>query len=138
MRCAIERDWQKGTTCRNQTPFIDILLKRFVVADFYGVPASISADLGPVEQGDKVEDRPYRSAAGGLVCFAAVTRLDRVNAARDLARKPHDLCETHLREVVEVLVYVNSTRGYGLTFDSGGSVLSVYCYADYAKRETDR
>lgn len=40
--------------------------------------------------------------------------------------------------MLQVLAYLNISRNYGLTFSSGESVLSVYCDADYAKRETDQ
>ncbi|CAM9916450.1 unnamed protein product, partial [Sphacelaria rigidula] len=39
---------------------------------------------------------------------------------------------------LKVLVYLSTTRNYGLTFSSGESVLSIYCDAEYAKKETDR
>lgn len=39
---------------------------------------------------------------------------------------------------VEDLAYLNRCRSYGLTCTSGESVLSAYCDADHAKRETDR
>ncbi|CAN0057850.1 unnamed protein product [Sphacelaria rigidula] len=86
MGCAIERNWKIGTMYVDQTTFIDAMLKRFEVTDFSDIPTSVSADLGPVKQGDKVVDRPHRSAVGGLMWLAGVTRPDIANAARDLAR----------------------------------------------------
>ncbi|CAM9528299.1 unnamed protein product, partial [Sphacelaria rigidula] len=104
------------------------MLKRFEVTEFSDIPASVSADLGPVKQSDKVLDRTYRSAVGGLMRLAGVTRPDIANAARDLARQSHDSCERHWRGVLKVLAYLNTTR----------TTLTVYCDADYAKKDTDR
>ena len=67
MGCAIERDWNRGTLCMNQTTFTDTLLKRFDVSSFSDIPAAVSADLGPVREEDTVLERPYRSAVGGLM-----------------------------------------------------------------------
>ncbi|CAM9293871.1 unnamed protein product [Sphacelaria rigidula] len=92
MGCAKDRDWRRGTMYVNQTTFIDTMLKRFEVTDFSNIPPSVSRDLGLVKQGDKVVDRSYRSAAGGLMWLAGVTRRDIANAARDLARQSHDSC----------------------------------------------
>ncbi|CAM9866732.1 unnamed protein product [Sphacelaria rigidula] len=50
----------------------------------------------------------------------------------------HDYCKRHWRGVMKDLVYLHTTINYGLTFSSGESVLSVYCDADYAKKETQR
>ncbi|CAM9459048.1 unnamed protein product [Sphacelaria rigidula] len=76
MGCVIERNWKRGTMLVNQTTFVDTMLKRFEVTEFSDIPASVSADSGPVKQGDKVLDRPYRSAVGGLMWLAGVTRPD--------------------------------------------------------------
>ncbi|CAM9867548.1 unnamed protein product [Sphacelaria rigidula] len=90
-------DWGRGITYVNQMTFIDIMLKRFELTDLFDIPASVSADLGPVKQGDKVVDRPYRTAVavGGLMWLAGVIRPDIANAAQDLARQSHDSCERH-------------------------------------------
>ncbi|CAM9241671.1 unnamed protein product, partial [Sphacelaria rigidula] len=138
MGCAIERNWRKGTIYVNQTTFVDTMLKRFEVTEFSDIPASVFADLGPVKQGDKVLDRPYRSAVRGLIWLAGVTRPDIANAARDLARQSHDSCERQWRRVLKVLAYLNTTRNYGLTFSSRESRFTVYCDADYAKEDTNR
>ncbi|CAM9769820.1 unnamed protein product [Sphacelaria rigidula] len=135
---AIERNWKRCTMYVNQTTFVDTILKHFEVTEFSDNSASVSVDLGQVKQGDKVLDRPYRSAVGGLMWLAGVTRPDIANAARDLARQSHDSCEKHWRGVLKVLAYLNTIRKYGLTFRSGESRLTVYCDADYAKKDTDR
>ncbi|CAM9905970.1 unnamed protein product [Sphacelaria rigidula] len=122
----------------NQTTFIDTLLERFEFTECSHIPASVSGNLGPVKEGDTVVDRPYRSAVGGLMWLAGVTGSGIANAARDLTRESHDPFEIHWRGVLKVLAYLNRTRHYDLTFSSGESVLSVYCDADYAKKETDR
>ncbi|CAM9159220.1 unnamed protein product, partial [Sphacelaria rigidula] len=133
-RVCHKRDWKGGTMYVNQTNFIDILLKWFQVADFSGIPASTSADLGSIKHGDTVVNRPYRSAVGGLMWLAGVTRADIANAARALARQCYDSCKRHWQGVLKVLAYLNRTRNYALTFTSG----EMYCDADYAKKETDR
>ncbi|CAN0008532.1 unnamed protein product [Sphacelaria rigidula] len=136
MGCAIERNWTGVTIYVNQTTFVDTMLKGFEVTEFPDIPASVFADVGPVTQGDKVLDRPYRSAVGGLMWWAMLTRPDIANAARDLARRSHDSCERHWRGVLKVLAYLNTTRNYGLTFSSGKSRLTVCCDVDYARKET--
>ncbi|CAM9467865.1 unnamed protein product [Sphacelaria rigidula] len=135
---AIVRDWKRGTMYVNQTTFVDTMLKRFEGTEFSDIPASVSADSGPVKRGDKILDRSYRSAVGRLMWLAGVTRPDIANAARNLARQSHDSCERHWRGVLKVLAYLNTTRNYGLAFSSAESRLTVYCDADYAKKDTDR
>ncbi|CAM9586154.1 unnamed protein product, partial [Sphacelaria rigidula] len=138
MGCGIERNWKRGTMFVNQTTCVDTILKRVEVTEFSDIPASVSADLGPVKQGDEILDRPYRSAVGGLMWLAGVTRPDMANAARDLARQSHDSRERHWRGVLKALAYLNTPRNYGLTLSSGESRLTLYCDADYAKKDTDR
>ena len=70
--------------------------------------------------------------------LAQVTRPDIANVTRELARQSHHHCERHWRGVLKVLAYLHQTREYGLTFSVGESKLSVYCDADYAKREDER
>lgn len=41
------------------------LLKRFKVADFSGIPALVSTDLGPVKQEESMVNSPYRYAVEG-------------------------------------------------------------------------
>lgn len=62
-----------GTMYVNQTT-IDTLLKRFDVTDFSDIPAAVSAGQGPVKEEDKVMERPYRHAVGGLMWVAGATR----------------------------------------------------------------
>ncbi|CAN0053474.1 unnamed protein product, partial [Sphacelaria rigidula] len=138
MGCAIERNWKGGTMYVNQTTLVGAMLKRFEVTEFSDIPASVFADLGQVKQGDKVSDRPYWSAVGGLMWLAMISRSDIAHEARDLARQSHYSCERHWRGVLKVLAYLNTTRNYGLTFSSGESSPTVYCDADYAKKDTDR
>ena len=138
MGCAIERDWKKGTMRVDQTTFIDTLLKRFDITNFSDLPAAVSVSLGPVKKGEVSVARPYRNAVGGLMWLAQVTRPDIANVTRELARQSHHHCERHWRGVLKVLAYLHQTREYGLTFRAGASKLSVYCDADYAKREDER
>ncbi|CAN0036990.1 unnamed protein product [Sphacelaria rigidula] len=136
--CAADRDWDRGTLSVTQTTFTDTLLKRFEVRGYSEIPASVSVKLGPTTGEDKTVVRPYRNALGGLMCLATVTRPDVANSVRALARQSHDPCERHWEAVMEVLKYLNETKEFGLTFKKGHDRLSVYCDADYAKKETDR
>ena len=138
MGCAVRRDWDRGTISVSQTTFADTLLKRFDVQGFSDVPASVSAQLGPTTGADTRVKRPYRNAVGGLMWLATVTRPDIANAVRTLARQSHDPCERHWDGVTKVLRYINKTKDLGLTFQKGHDRLSVFCDADYAKKETDR
>lgn len=95
--CAVERDWTAGAMFINQTTFVDTLLKRYDATDFSRTSALVSADLNAVRAGDAVQKRPCRSAVGGLMWSANATRLDTVNAARNLVHQSHDSCERHWR-----------------------------------------
>lgn len=64
-------------------------------------------------------------------------KADSDKAAHDVARQSHDSCGRHWRGVLKILAYLDSTSSYGLISSPGERVLSVYCDADYAKRETD-
>ncbi|CAM9620654.1 unnamed protein product, partial [Sphacelaria rigidula] len=70
--------------------------------------------------------------------LAGVTRPNIAISARVLARQSHDSCERRWEGVLEVLAYLKGTRNHAFTFSTGGSVFSVYCDADYAKKETGR
>ena len=61
------------------------------------------------------------------------------NAVRAVARHAHDPCERHWDALLQTLAYLNATRDLGITFRKGKKVsLSVYAYADYARKEADR
>ena len=113
-------------------------MRRFEVKGYSEIPASTSVYLGPRTSEDTKVDRPYRNAVGGLMWLATVTRPDLANAVRALARQSHDPCERHWEGVTKVLKYLNKTKDLGLTFQKGHDRLSVFCDADYAKKEADR
>ncbi|CAN0035020.1 unnamed protein product, partial [Sphacelaria rigidula] len=138
MGCAVERNWDRGTLSVTQTTFTNTLLKCFEMRGYSEIPASVSVKLGPTTGEDKKVNRPYRNAVGGLMWLATVTRPDIVNSVRALALQAHDPCERHWEAVIKVLQYLNETQEFGLTFKKGHDRLSVYCDADYAKKETDR
>ncbi|CAM9505654.1 unnamed protein product, partial [Sphacelaria rigidula] len=122
MGCAVDRDWDRGTLSVTQTSFTDTLLKRLEVRGYSEIPASVSVKLGPTTGEDKKVDRPYRNAVGGLMWLATVTRPDIANSVRALARHSHDPWERHWESVKK----------------KAHNGRSVYCDADYAKKEKDR
>ncbi|CAM9682620.1 unnamed protein product, partial [Sphacelaria rigidula] len=136
--CAVDRDWDRGTLSVTQTTFRLTLLKRFEVRGYSEIPASVSVKLAPTTGEDKNVNRPYRNAVGGLMWLATVTRPGIANSVRAFARQSHDPCERHRGAVMKVLKYLNETKKLGLTFKKADDGLSVYCDADYAKKETDR
>ncbi|CAN0005911.1 unnamed protein product, partial [Sphacelaria rigidula] len=128
----------RGTLSVTHTTFTDTLLKRFEARGYSEIPTSVSVKLGPTTGEDTKVNRPYCNAVEGLMWLATVTRPDITNSVRALARQSHDPCERHWEAVMKVPKYLNETKNFGLWFKKAHDGLSVYCDADYAKKETDR
>ena len=96
-------------------------------------PASQSADLDPRRNDEPVCDRPVRAAVGSFIWLGRMTRPDKANAVRAVARLSHDPAERHWRAVRKTIAYLNKTKDVGLLFvKDGDRKLSEYVDADYA------
>lgn len=78
------------------------------------MPARIKKE--ELSKGEPVGTWPLRELIGGLMWLAAQTRPDIANAVRAVARYCPGLKQIYWGKALGILVYVNSTSGYGITF----------------------
>ena len=88
-----------------------------------------------------MENWPFRELPGTLMWLSISTRPDIANAVRAVARYCTAPRAIHWEAVLGILEYINGTREYGITFQTGtlpSISLEVFADADYASKATDR
>ena len=86
-------------------------------------PATPGVELGPREEGEPIEDWPYREAMGSLIWLSTMTRPDISNAARAVACHSHNPTDKHWTEALGSSSEHNGIpswdQGYGIDFCEG-------------------
>ena len=93
--CVFERDRKRGVLRASQRAFIESVVSRYRVDAVSDLPASQSVDLGPRRNDEPVCDKPVRAAVGSLIWLGGMTRSDKANTVRAVARQARDPAERH-------------------------------------------
>ena len=93
--CAFERYRKRGVLRVSQRAFIESVVSRYRVDAVSDLPASQSGDLGPRRNDEPVCDKPVRAAVGSLIWLGGMTRSDKANTVRAVARQARDPAERH-------------------------------------------
>lgn len=143
----ITRDRKQKKIFVSQTNYIESLLQKFNMADCH--PSSVPADPGsrlsvkdcPTRSGKTpLLSTPYRSAVGGLMYVAKMTRPDILFAVTTASRFNTDPGKPHWEAVKRVLSYLAGTADHGLRYGGTDSAnhLVGFLDSDFAGCEDTR
>ena len=139
--CHFTREREMDTLKISQKTFADELVKKFCVTSTQSVPLRVGVKLEDFDEGERVENWPFRELVGSLMWLSISTRPDIANAVRAVARYCTARRAIHWKAALGILEYINGTSESGITFQSGtlSSIsLEVFADADYASKATDR
>jgi hypothetical protein len=142
----VTRDRNLRTIRLSQRPYIESLASQYHMEAAHPVlipldPSTILRKTScPTSDQDKMEmaNVPYARLLGGLLWVMLVTRPDLSFSVVRLAQYAANPGRAHWQALKRVLVYLVSTKDWGLTYGEGGrSGLEVYSDADYASADVD-
>lgn len=133
----VSRDRAKRTIEVTQKAYVELMLKRFNMADCkpVGTPAEgyLQRDI------DSVPSRDYMCLVGSLLYAAMVTRPDITYAVQALGRHLQSSNEEHFAAGKRILRYLKGTKELGLRYGvSGSNALIGYADADWASDKDTR
>ncbi|GAA5871105.1 hypothetical protein JCM1840_007591 [Sporobolomyces johnsonii] len=132
-----------GSISLDQRHYVEKLIDRF---DFNAecskateTPASLAADLKPIQPGEVVVKERYREMLGALLYIAICTRPDISYAVSVASRFGAEPAQRHWVQLKRILRYVASTREQGLVYSpSSSSQLVGFTDADHAADPSTR
>ncbi|GAA5915667.1 hypothetical protein JCM5296_000044 [Sporobolomyces johnsonii] len=126
-----------GSISLDQRHYVEKLLDRFNFVDEVKknteTPASLSADIKPLQPGEAVAHVPYREMLGALLYLAICTRPDLSYAVSVASRFGAAPALRHWTQLKRILRYAAQTRNDGLVFSPHSSPrLTGFTDADHA------
>lgn len=124
----------------HQTKYTKDLLRRFDMATCKPIstPMGSTTVLDPVEEGEAVDQKEYRSMIGSLLYLTA-SRPDIHFAVCLCARFQASPRASHRQAVKRILMYLQSTLEFGLFYASSSCLtLRAYSDSDFARCRIDR
>jgi hypothetical protein len=113
---AIKRDREKRVMEISQTAYIDMVLKKFGMADCKQVLTPMEGTLTKTNGKESKPDNDYMKLVGSLLYAALVTRPDIAFAVQSLGKHLEGSNEEHWIAANRVLRYLKGTREVGLKY----------------------
>ena len=141
--CRYSRGRERGTLTieLSQQSFAEDLVKKSRVTSVQNVPLRVGVKLEEFDEDEETESWPLRALVDGFMWLATSTRPDISNAVRSVTRYCSTPKVIHRRVALGILVDINGTSGFGITYQreiSLGISLEVFTDADCASKATDR
>ena len=114
--CHFTREREMDTLTISQKMFADELVKKFCVTSTQSVPLRVGVKLEDFDEGERVENWPFRELVGSLMWLSISTRPDIANAVRAVARYCTARRVIHWKAALGILEYINGTSESGITF----------------------
>jgi hypothetical protein len=105
----------------NQQTYIQRLLEKYgLQSQFPRATPAVAVRLEPLELGEELTQRPYRSLVGELLYLSVCTRPDIAFSVGMLSKFLDKAGEAHWEAAVRVLLYLKGTSTYGLPLGGRG------------------
>ncbi|GAA5882302.1 hypothetical protein JCM1840_001402, partial [Sporobolomyces johnsonii] len=126
-----------GSISLHQRHYVEKLFERFKFVDNVKknteTPASLTADIKPLQPGEAVVHERYREMLGALLYLAICTRPDLSYAVSVASRFAAAPAMRHWVQLKRILRYAAQTRSHSLVFSpTGSSRLTGFTDADHA------